>query len=101
MLVFVLILLIVAAAFGVLGAVLKIAFALLFGLILAITLIVWGIWSYVRHRLRMWQRDVDQQRQEWDRRRRAVDIRYLHNEAEGERTDGGPRKLEDGEPPTE
>jgi fatty acid desaturase len=100
-LLFVLILLLVAAALGVLGAVLKIAFALLLGLILAITLIIWGTWLYVRHRLRTWQRDVDQQRQERDRRRRAVDIRYLHNEAEGERTDGGPRKLEDGEPPTE
>lgn len=101
MLLFVLIQLLVAAALGVLGAVLKIAFALLLGLILAITLIIWGTWLYVRHRLRTWQRDVDQQRQERDRRRRAVDIRYLHNEAEGERTDGGPRKLEDGEPPTE
>ena len=101
MLVVILILLLVAAALGVLGAVLKIAFALLLGLILAFTLIVWGTWRYLRHRLLAWQRDIDRQQQEQDRRRRAIDIRHVRNEAAGEGANGGPRQLEDGETPTE
>ncbi len=96
MLIFILILLLVAAAFGILGAVLKIAFALILGLILTVTLLAWGGWLWFRHRMREWQREVDRRAEEDDRRRRAVDIRYVENEADGGRPSSHHHELEGG-----
>jgi putative Mn2+ efflux pump MntP len=74
MAVFLLILLVLAAATGVLGAVLKVTLVLVLSLILAIVLLAWiGAW-YVKRRMRAFQRDV-QIRIDQDRRRReAYDV---------------------------
>lgn len=93
----ILILLLVAAIFGVLGAVLKIALVLILGLILAFTILVWGLWFTAKRRIRAWQREVDRQMEENARRQRAIDVRHVQNEADGERTDGEPSELESGE----
>lgn len=93
----ILILLLVAAIFGVLGAVLKFALALVLGLILAFTLLVWGLWFTAKRRIRAWQRDVDRQMEENARRQRAIDVRHIPNEAERERTDGEPFELDSGD----
>ena len=93
----ILILLLVAAIFGVLGAVLKIALVLILGLILAFTLLVWGLWFTAKRRIQTWQREVDRQMEENARRQRAIDVRHVPNEADGERTDGEPSELESGE----
>jgi hypothetical protein len=97
---FILILLLVAAAFGVLGAVLKIAFTILLGLILAVTVLIWGGWLYARNRMRAWQREVERQMDEQARRQRAIDIRHVQNEADGERPDDRSRELTDGGTPS-
>ena len=74
MLVFLLILLVLAAAAGVLGAVIKATLVLVLSLILAVVLLVWiGTW-YAKHRMREFRRAY-QDRGEQDRRRReAYDI---------------------------
>jgi membrane protein implicated in regulation of membrane protease activity len=74
MAVFLLILLVLAAATGVLGAVLKVTMVLVLSLILTIVLLAWiGAW-YVKRRMRAYQRDV-QIRIDQDRRRReAYDV---------------------------
>jgi sulfite exporter TauE/SafE len=79
---FVLILLLLAAIFGVLGTVLKIALVAVLAFVLATAALIWaGLW-WVRSRMRGLERDW-QQRNERDRRRRsAVDIRRVRNEAE-------------------
>jgi hypothetical protein len=97
---FILILLLVAAAFGVLGAVLKIAFTILLGLILAVTVLIWGGWLYARNRMRAWQREVERQMDEQARRQRAIDIRHVQNEADGERRDDRSHELTDGGTPS-
>jgi threonine/homoserine/homoserine lactone efflux protein len=96
---FILILLLIAALFGVLGAVLKIALVILLALILAVTVLIWGGWLYLRHRMRTWQREVERRSDEQGRRQRAVDIRYVENEADGERADDRARELTDGGAP--
>jgi len=79
---FILILLLLAAIFGVLGAVLKIALVLILSLVLVTAVLVWAGWWWVRSRMRGLERDL-QQRSEEDRRRQgSVDIRRVRNEAE-------------------
>ena len=97
MLTFILILLLIAAIFGVLGAVLKFALAATLVMILTITLIVWiGMW-YLRHRMREWQLEMERRADVEYRRRQAYEIRHLRNEADGERPEGRPRELTDGD----
>ena len=84
---FILILLLVAAIFGILGAVLKAAFIIAFGLILAFAVLTWGGWWYAKRRMRVWQRELDLRLQENDRRRRAIDVRHVPNEADRERAE--------------
>jgi uncharacterized protein (DUF58 family) len=84
---FILILLLIAAIFGVLGAVLKAAFILALGLILAFAVLIWGGWWYAKRRMRAWQREFDLRLQENDRRRRAIDVRHVPNEADRERAE--------------
>jgi len=95
----ILILLLIAAIFGVLGAVLKAALVLALGLILAFTVLVWGGWWYAKRRMRAWQLDIDRRLHENDRRRRAIDVRRVPNEADGERSEGAPLELGGGETP--
>ena len=95
---FILILLLVAAIFGVLGAVLQFALVLVLGLILAVTLLAWGSWLWFKHQMRAWQKEADRQIQQDAHRRRAIDVRYVENQADGERSDRLPRELADGEP---
>jgi peptidoglycan/LPS O-acetylase OafA/YrhL len=72
---FLVILLVLAAAAGVLGAVLKVTLVIVLSFVLAVVLLAWiGAW-YVKRRFREFQRDV-QIRFEQDRRRReAYDVR--------------------------
>ncbi len=88
---FVLILLLLAALLGVLGAVLKVALVLVLGIVLTVVVIAWGGWLWLKHRVRAFEREVDRRRQEMDRRRRAVDVRHVVNEADDKpnRLDGG------------
>ena len=95
----ILILLLTAAIFGVLGAVLKLALVLVLGLALAVALVIWGVWFAARRRIRGWQQEVDRQMQQDTRRRRAIDVRRVPNEADGERTTGDPLELEGGDAP--
>lgn len=72
--VFVLILLLVAAAAGVLGAVLKVALVLVLSLVLTIVLLAWiGLW-YARRRLRAFQRDAEVRVHVARRREQAYDL---------------------------
>lgn len=96
--VFILILLLVAAIFGVLGAVLKFALVLVLGLVLAFTLLAWGLWFAARRRMRTWQQEMELRAQQNAQRGRAIDVRHVPNEADGERPDGDPLELGAGEP---
>jgi hypothetical protein len=49
--------------------------------------------------MRTWQLDIDRRLQENDRRRRAIDVRRVPNEADGERSEGAPLELGGGETP--
>ncbi len=62
MLVAILILLLAAAVFGVLGAVLKAALIIVLAVVLAIVMLFAGTFYYLRFRLRRFVRDVDQRR---------------------------------------
>ena len=74
MAVFLLILLLLAAAAGVLGAVLKVTLVLVFSLILSIVLLVWiGAW-YAKRRFRALQRDLAAQTDRDRRRWQAYDV---------------------------
>jgi hypothetical protein len=79
----VLVLLVLAAAAGVLGAVLKATLIVLLSLGLAVVLLAWvGTW-YARRRLRELQRDVQERMDRGRRRREAYDVtaseRRLHD----------------------
>ena len=75
MFVAILILLLVAAAAGVLGVVLKATLVLVLTLILSIVVLAWiGIW-YAKRRMHEFQRDVEYRIQEAKRRREAYDVR--------------------------
>ena len=88
MITFILILLLVAAVFGVLGAVLKVALILVLSFVLATTVMLWAGWWWFRNRMKAFQRDLELEA----RRRRAVDARPVRNEADDDRTElgGGP-----------
>ncbi len=74
MLVFVLILLLVAAATGVLGAVLEATLIIVLSLVLAVILLVWiGSW-YAKRRFREFQRTFESQAEHDRRRRTAYDV---------------------------
>jgi len=74
MFVFLLILVLFAAAAGVLGAVLKFTLVLVLALVLSIVLLVWiGAW-YAKRRFRAFQRDVETRMDQQRRRREAYDV---------------------------
>jgi hypothetical protein len=68
---FILILLLIAAALGVLGEVLEVAVMLVLGTLLAVVIVIWGGWWYLRYRMRRFIRDVDRELDRQDRRGRA------------------------------
>ena len=72
---FVLLLLVVlAAAAGILGAVLKATLVIVLSLVLAVVVLFWiGSW-YVRRRMRGFQRDVERRFDAARRRREAYDL---------------------------
>lgn len=68
---FILILILLAAAAGVLGAVLKVTLILVLSLVLSIIVLAWiGVW-YAKRRMRQFQRGVEM-RLDRDRRRREA-----------------------------
>ena len=74
MAVFLLILLVLAAAAGVLGAVLKVTLVIVLSLVLSIVLLAWiGAW-YAKRRVRAFQRDVEVRFDQDRRRREAYDV---------------------------
>lgn len=80
---FLLILLLLAAAAGVLGAVLKITLVIVLSLVFAVVLLGYlGAW-YVRRRVRGLQRDVERRMDEARRRRSAYDVRSSGDETRG------------------
>ena len=73
--VFILLLLLFAAAAGILGAVLKVTLILVLSLILSIVLLAWiGVW-YAKRRFRELQHDVEVRVDQARRRRGAYDVR--------------------------
>lgn len=85
MITFILILLVVAAVFGVLGAVLKVALILVLSFVLATTVLLWAGWWWFRSRMQAFQRDLELEQ----RRRRVVDTRPVRNEADDDRPELG------------
>ncbi len=72
---FILILILLAAAAGVLGAVLKVTLILVLSLVLSIIVLAWiGVW-YAKRRMRQFQRDVEMRLDRDRRRREAYDPR--------------------------
>lgn len=68
---FILVLILLAAAAGVLGAVLKVTLILVLSLVLSVVVLAWiGVW-YAKRRMRQFQRDVEV-RLDYERRRRAA-----------------------------
>jgi len=87
--VFLLILLVHAAAAGVLGAVLKVTLVIVLSFVLAIVLLAWiGTW-YAKRRFRAFQRDIATRYDQDRRRREAYDVT-------SDRTPGPARRLGDG-----
>ena len=76
----VVILLLIAAAFGILGAVLKIALILVLAVILAIALLAWAGWFWFRRRVRA----VEQQVAGSQPGQGSFDVRHVQNEADRE-----------------
>ena len=74
MFVFILVLLLFAAAAGILGAVLKVTLILVLSLILSVVLLAWiGVW-FAKRRFRQLQRDVETRFDRARRRRGAYDV---------------------------
>ena len=71
---FVLILLLIAATFGVLGAVLKVALVLVLSVILAIVVLTAIVAWYVRSGVHAWQRDLRRRAEDERRRSHAYDV---------------------------
>lgn len=70
----VLILLLLAAATGVLGAVLEVTLVLVLSLVLSVVLLFWiGAW-YAKRRMRQLRREVDLRVEQARRRREAYDV---------------------------
>lgn len=80
MITFIVILLLIAAVFGILGAVLKIALILVLAAILAATLLAWAGWLWFRRRIRAFEQKVTGSRPD----QRSFDVRHVQNEANRE-----------------
>ena len=72
---FLLIMLLLAAAAGVLGAVLKVTLVIVFSFMLAVVLLAWIAAWYAKRRFRAFQRDVEVRYDQDRRRREAYDVR--------------------------
>jgi membrane protein implicated in regulation of membrane protease activity len=71
---FILLLIVLAAAAGVLGAVLKVTLIVVLSLILSVVVLAWiGVW-YAKRRMREFQRDVEVRLEHARRRREAYDL---------------------------
>jgi fatty acid desaturase len=79
---FIVVLLLLAAIFGVLGAVLKVALALVLAIVLTVAVFAWGGWLWLRYRMREFEREAERERELQAKRRRAIDVRHVPNEAE-------------------
>jgi membrane protein implicated in regulation of membrane protease activity len=79
---FVLILLLIAAIFGVLGAVLKVFLVLLLAGLLFAVFAVWAAMLWFRRRVREFERAMGTDRARNERRQSAVDVRRVRNEAD-------------------
>lgn len=77
---FVVILLLIAAVFGILGAVLKIALILVLAVILAAALLAWAGWLWFRRRIRAFEQQATGSR----RGQGSFDVRQVQNEADRE-----------------
>lgn len=77
---FVVILLLIAAVFGILGAVLKIALILVLAAILAAALIAWAGWIWFRRRIRAFEQQVTGS----GRGQGSFDVRHVENVADRE-----------------
>jgi uncharacterized membrane protein len=75
---FVVILLLIAAAFGIFWAVLKFALILALAFILALTLLAWAGWLWFRRRIRAFEEQVTGHREG------RFDLRHVQNEADRE-----------------
>jgi hypothetical protein len=79
---FVLILLLLAAIFGVLGAVLKVVLILVLAAMLFVAFAVWAGMLWFRRRVREFERAMGADQRMDERRRRAVDVRRVRNQAD-------------------
>jgi threonine/homoserine/homoserine lactone efflux protein len=71
---FIFLLIVLAAAAGVLGAVLKVTLIVVLSLILSVVVLAWiGVW-YAKRRMREFQRDVEVRLEHARRRREAYDL---------------------------
>jgi hypothetical protein len=71
---FIFVLILLAAATGVLGAVLKVTLIVVLSLVLSVVLLAWiGVW-YAKRRMRGFQRDVEVRLDQARRRREAYDL---------------------------
>ena len=72
---FILILILLAAAAGVLGAVLKVTLIVVLSLVLSVVVLAWvGVW-YAKRRMRQFKRDIEIRLDQDRRRREAYDPR--------------------------
>ena len=83
---FVVILLLIAAVFGILGAVLKIALILVLAIVLAASLLAWAGWLWFRRRIRAFEQQVTGSRPVG----RSFNVHHVENEADRE-----PHELDD------
>lgn len=86
----ILLLVLLAAALGVLGAVVKVVVVLVLSAILAVAVLVWGTWWYLRYRMHLFARQVQAEADRRGRRERAYPV------DDGARPDAGrdaPREL--------
>lgn len=71
---FILLLILLAAAAGVLGAVLKVTLIAVLSLVLSVVVLAWiGVW-YAKRRMRAFQRDIEVRLDQTRRRREAYDL---------------------------
>ena len=77
---FIVILLLIAAVFGILGAVLKVALILVLAVILVLALIAWAGWLWFRKRIRAFEQQFPGSRGVQG----SFDVRHVENEADGE-----------------
>lgn len=77
---FIVILLLIAAVFGILGAVLKVALILVLAVIIAASLFAWAGWLWFRRRIRALEQQVPGSRGDPG----SFDVRHVENEADRE-----------------